>query len=675
MLPINWTYEVLADTNVAEHDIHRIQNLLGLTDFNDERRDFLSDLSTVDVSACPGSGKTTLVIAKMLLLYEKWKSKTRGMLLLSHTNVAKNEIAERFSASNEASSIAGRPHFVGTIHSFMNKYLAEPYLRSLGYPPMTIDDDITGSVRRRLLGANLSNLEYFLTKNHTSTDDLRITEADLSLPFGPKLINIAKPTSKSYINAAGAVRESVELGYIRYDEIFTFAKAYLDKHPEVAVALRRRFPLIIIDEMQDTRPEQVDLFRRLFPQTSPNYSVQRIGDPNQTIYGKAPDDFPARGFHSISDSYRFGQGIARLADPLAVNDVLPSGLKGLNKKAEDVGAKNTFIVFPADKALKVLPTFAEMCLQELPDELLTHGKVTALGARHSLPPGETEKTGHHPKIIGDYFPQFQKYMNRTQTPESTFVAQISQARAVVRSSHQISFGVENIAGALLRHCNKQLSPKHQIAIKTRKLGQAIDLAAVESTHAKNFKYLVAEVLDLSRTPQEETIQRLVENAQLIVSAILGRTTTDRYYFRYQKLTEIDSARGMTTTPQKQPNTYTYSTPDGRQLNVDVGTIYKAKGETHTATLLLDTFQRYRLIKRLLRWMYGEPPTHYPPTDSERLRLGYVAMTRPSHFLAVAGSEESLGTSESEIMNSIDKLSSHGWRIHRIDDDALSQYDT
>ena len=117
-------------------------------DDNDARLDVLRSNASIDVSACPGSGKTTLLVAKLAILAKRWTSPSAGICVLSHTNVARLEIENRLGASTAGRSILSYPHFIGTIHGFVNQFVALPWLRSQGIDVVAIDDDIC--LRRRL---------------------------------------------------------------------------------------------------------------------------------------------------------------------------------------------------------------------------------------------------------------------------------------------------------------------------------------------------------------------------------------------------------------------------------------------------------------------------------------------------------------------------------------------
>ena len=79
------------------------------------------------VKACPGSGKTFSVAARMAkLLRENNLSRHRGIAAISFTNTAceviQKELKETFGCRN-----IGYPSFIGTIDSFINTYIFLPY--------------------------------------------------------------------------------------------------------------------------------------------------------------------------------------------------------------------------------------------------------------------------------------------------------------------------------------------------------------------------------------------------------------------------------------------------------------------------------------------------------------------------------------------------------------------
>jgi len=108
--------------------------------FDDERRNFIKNLSTLDLIAVPGSGKTTALQAKLCCL-ENFMPMEQGVLVLAHTNVAVEEIKKNLLQS--CPKLFEYPNFVGTIQDFVDTYLAIPYYQNkCGHSITRIDDDL-----------------------------------------------------------------------------------------------------------------------------------------------------------------------------------------------------------------------------------------------------------------------------------------------------------------------------------------------------------------------------------------------------------------------------------------------------------------------------------------------------------------------------------------------------
>jgi len=95
--------------------------------FDQESVNFIKCLESTDVVACPGSGKTTALLAK-LFIFSKYMpfEGNKGVCVLTHTNVAIDEIKRRMGKAS--SVLFTYPNFFGTIQSFVDKFLAIPAL-------------------------------------------------------------------------------------------------------------------------------------------------------------------------------------------------------------------------------------------------------------------------------------------------------------------------------------------------------------------------------------------------------------------------------------------------------------------------------------------------------------------------------------------------------------------
>lgn len=90
-----------------------------------------------------------------------------------------------------------------------------------------------------------------------------------------------------------------------------------------------------------------------------------------------------------------------------------------------------------------------------------------------------------------------------------------------------------------------------------------------------------------------------------------------------------------------------------------------KGETHTATLVLETFWFQHNLASLRPWLEGRKigGNSAGPRERTRLKLHYVAMTRPTHLLCLAVKrtcfEDNKGNLDAKMIAELEK---RGWRV-------------
>jgi superfamily I DNA/RNA helicase len=130
--------------NISDEEIQYAERKLlptGKT-FDDERRIFIRNFNTIDLQAVPGSGKTTALLAKLLILERKLPFEDgSGILVLSHTNAAIDEI--KVKIQKHCPKLFSYPNFIGTIQSFADEFLAVPYyVQKFNKKPNRIDHEI-----------------------------------------------------------------------------------------------------------------------------------------------------------------------------------------------------------------------------------------------------------------------------------------------------------------------------------------------------------------------------------------------------------------------------------------------------------------------------------------------------------------------------------------------------
>ena len=135
--------------------------------FPDDAKSVIKCWESTDVSACPGSGKTTVLLAKLKILADRMPlDNGEGVCVLSHTNVAVNEIKTRLSSC--ADKLLNYPNYVGTIQSFIDLYIVKPYLKRKTTATLQVVDDDVFSFHLLSLIYNTNDypqLKYLLKNN------------------------------------------------------------------------------------------------------------------------------------------------------------------------------------------------------------------------------------------------------------------------------------------------------------------------------------------------------------------------------------------------------------------------------------------------------------------------------------------------------------------------------
>ena len=667
---------VFSPPDIPDASIPKICRVLGLpeTAFSgaegrDPRLPVLKSLETHDIEACPGSGKTTLLVAKLAGLGALWSESRCGLCVLSHTNVARREIEERLGNTAEGQRLLSYPHFIGTIHGFVNQFLAMPWLRSEGYPVEMIDDEVTLSRRWWKLDRNtqlaLQNVNPNQDISKIQQETLKIQDATFRVgqvrwARGSTL----REDTATYQALMTACRESAQEGLFCYEEMFVWAHDLIDKVPEVTTLMRTRFPVLFIDEVQDNSEAQSRLLYRIFVEGDGAVRRQRYGDANQAIYqyagqtdGAETDPFPIQNVRAdIPNSFRFGQEIADLADPLAP---APQGLQGnrqVKDDKSDTTGKHAIFLFDDQSISSVLETYATYLIELFSDQELQDGVFTAVGAVHR-PTGDDNV----PRHVGHYWPAYDHDITRADPQPRTFVQYVTAGRRLSEQSGETHALVEKIAEAVIRFV-RIADPEFRTGARQRKHRYILQLLENEVDAKTAYLNLVRE-LTVERTPLSEEDwnnnrrSRLIEIARAIIGAQVEDDGDVAVFLEWGEAAGDAPNQGPHA---RSDNLFRYPA-DNPAVSIRVGSIHSVKGETHTATLVLETFYRAHHLKTLKPWLMGDRNGGDGATAAlqSRLKLHYVAMTRPARLLCLALREDSLEEGE------MAKLQEHGWCVARV----------
>ena len=315
----------------------------------------------IDLQAVPGSGKTTALLAKLLILERKLPFvDNSGILVLSHTNVAIDEIKHKIELF--CPKLFRYPNFIGTIQSFVDEFLAIPYYTTIcKKKPVRIDNEIYEERVNHILQ------NRWLPKYNLSLDDLKkiqnIKMANQDLFKNIRLdtndvgeiilikelndkekLNVKKPKGADYSNEEkeklyewflSFKKNILKQGILHFDDAYFLAKAYLFHFPKIKEIIQKRFSYVFVDEMQDMETHQYDLLEKLFYDDGNSTSIfQRIGDKNQAIFNNIESNevnwIDRRNNLVLTNSHRLSSKIANVVKSFALNNPNNFDIIGLN---------------------------------------------------------------------------------------------------------------------------------------------------------------------------------------------------------------------------------------------------------------------------------------------------------------------------------------------------------
>jgi hypothetical protein len=581
----------------------------GGEDGNDPRLPVLRSMDTLDIEACPGSGKTTLLVAKLAILGGLWKDMRRGICVLSHTNVARREVETKLGSTSEGQRLLTYPHFIGTIHSFVNEFLAIPWLRSNGYPIEMIDNDV--AQRRRwykLSHAIRAGLEKHRHGEHVLIACNTGFEVG-DIRWGRGMLGRDTPT---YQALQRACRESAEEGYFCHDEMFVWAHELMDSVPEVTAFIRQRFPLLFIDEVQDNSDTQAQMLNRIFTEGDDPVIRQRYRDPNQAIFQYAgqtehgaDDPFPLAAIRrDIPNSFRFGQEIADLADPLGLE---PQGLQGVRPDPadgeSDTAGRHAIFLFDDDTIGSVLEIYAGYLIEVFTQDELREGSFTAVGAVHR--PGEDTNI---PRNVGHYWPNYDHEIVRAHPQPRTFVQYVAAGRRLSEEAGETHAAVEKIAEAVIRlarMANTDFRPGRRMRKHRYVLQLLEDDDEAPTAYTSLVRNLAVDRIALTEDRWRDEFRPVIER---VVETITGAAPTGQEVSDFLEWRNDAPAAAGGHAERTADNIFRYPQNDP-VLSVRMGSIHGVKGETHTATLVLETFYRRHHLRMLKAWLTGERSGH------------------------------------------------------------------
>ena len=293
-----------------------------LNDLNEAQRNAVCNLSqNCLVIAGAGSGKTRVLIQRILWLIEDNDYSPYSILAVTFTNKAAREIKTRLS---NTLNIKIESMWVGTFHGICHRILRSNYQKAL-LPKnfQVIDSEDQIRIIKRIMKENeIENSQiqpkqvawYINKKKDQSVRSNKTKDDDFITIQYNKIYKIYE----DYCNNSGLVD---------FGEIILRTLELFQKNIETRKYYHNLFKTILIDEFQDTNTIQYDLVRIL---TSNDTSIFAVGDDDQSIYGwrgakvenieKLQKDYNGIKIFRLEQNYRSTGNILDAANSVILNN-------------------------------------------------------------------------------------------------------------------------------------------------------------------------------------------------------------------------------------------------------------------------------------------------------------------------------------------------------------------
>ena len=298
------------------------------------------------IVAGAGTGKTTVLTRRIAHLITTRRARPEEILALTFTEKAAREMAERV---DQLVPYGYTESFIATFHAFGDRMLRENCFAAAlpqDFRVLSRADEIV-FLRERLFSLPLQRFRPLGDPGRHLSTLVEFTSRAKDEDVAPEAIRaFAEAQLRRAAEGSGEearaereqaldLKEAAEFfeaqqaalakaGLVDFGDQIHLALKLLRARPDVALALRRRFRYILVDEFQDTNHAQLELIRLIAGDGNPNITV--VGDDDQAIYrwrGAAPANlihflslYPAAARVVLRQNYRSTQEILDTAHRL-----------------------------------------------------------------------------------------------------------------------------------------------------------------------------------------------------------------------------------------------------------------------------------------------------------------------------------------------------------------------
>lgn len=677
------------EISITDDDILYAEKiLLNDSNFDEERRLFIKDLDTLDLQAVPGSGKTTVLLAKLLILEKKLPfDDGSGILVISHTNAAVDEIKIRIQ--KYCPKLFSYPNFIGTIQSFVDNFLAIPYYTNKYKTKiLRIDNEAYYEIIESLFSKNLagfnqqeqSNARYFLKgKDQLHTYRYGFYEGNFSIlnKMNGTPIEIEKPGKGRVKNWQDFKEEEknriaqwlkdfkekiIKNGIFHFDDAYFFAEIYLKRYPLIKELLQKRFSYVFVDEMQDMDIHQYNILENIFYDNGNSRSkYQRIGDKNQAIFNgdiRFDNIWVDRvKLLTLNGSHRLSANISNLVNCFALHR--PDGFNVIGLNSSNI--KLHILKYSNDTLKNVIPEFIKL-IKKIRDQDENVDFANIIKEKN-----DNGKNKYPIKVIA--------WNTVWKTgEENNDVDKIRLTDYIDFSSkiHKPKIDYPNLKSYLIFYDRKKSTLN---VIRTSILNALLRILRLENfTDSKSRNYTRNTLINKIKEYSEENNAQFQEQFSLnlynwSIDIVKGKTSAvleniktyiptflkafNAQIVNSKNFIESEDLGEVTDLETETPNTIKYE-----DIEIEISNVHASKGQTHSATLYLESYYRTSYeSERLSSQFLGNPivvNNNLGVRIKESARMAYVGLSRPTHLLCIAIHGDRFNRLFGELNNQNDK---------------------
>jgi len=250
-----------------------------------EQRDAVRCNDDLMLTACPGSGKTRVIISKLSRAIDDVRDTPRAVACITYTNAAVQEIEARLHHHIQPGD--DTYYHICTIHSFCLNHIFRPFCHLIngykdGFKVLTPD---AAEFEQHVTAICAQHGRYNLTyKDFEDFTQLRVGLDGKPVGGGIERGALTPAAASAYWKR---IREA---GFIDFTNIIYYSFLFLQRRPEILSYISAKFAWILVDEFQDTTDLQVEILSLIAGAGRTRFLL--VGDPYQSIFrfaGARPD--------------------------------------------------------------------------------------------------------------------------------------------------------------------------------------------------------------------------------------------------------------------------------------------------------------------------------------------------------------------------------------------------